>query len=94
MKYNLMYLLQCLKELYPWLCIVVETKKPSKHGGDNQSTGSTKTEASATTQAWSFRYFSLWKLSIVGLGPAHLEQEKTTTLNTEEFRQIIVAYIK
>ncbi|XP_032792245.1 compound eye opsin BCRH2 [Daphnia magna] len=42
---------ECLKELYPWLCIVVETKKPSKHGGDNQSTGSTKTEASATTQA-------------------------------------------
>jgi r-opsin len=43
---------QCLKELYPWLCIVVETKKSSskQHGGDDQSTNSTKTEASATTQ--------------------------------------------
>ncbi|XP_057380856.1 compound eye opsin BCRH2-like [Daphnia carinata] len=42
---------ECLKELYPWLCIVVETKKSSKHGGDNQSTGSTKTEASSATTA-------------------------------------------
>jgi r-opsin len=41
---------QCLKELYPWLCIVVETKKSGRHGGDDQSTNSTKTEASGTTQ--------------------------------------------
>ena len=41
--------MQCLKELYPWLCIVTETKKTSKHGGDDQSTNSTKTEASAAT---------------------------------------------
>jgi r-opsin len=42
--------LQCLKDLYPWLCIVVENKKGKKHGGDDQSTNSTKTEDSGTTQ--------------------------------------------
>lgn len=38
---------ECLKELYPWLCIVVENKKSSSRGGDNVS--STRTEASEQT---------------------------------------------
>ena len=41
--------LKCLKELYPWLCIVVENKKGGRRGGDNQSIASGATEASETT---------------------------------------------
>ena len=46
---NLTMNLQALKELYPWLCIVTETKKGGRHG-DNNSVGSTRTEASETPQ--------------------------------------------
>jgi len=38
---------ECLKEMYPWMCIVIDDKK-SKRGGDNQSTGSAVTEAAST----------------------------------------------
>ena len=46
---------ECLKELYPWLCITVGNNKTganrsNRPGGDDQSTNSTKTEASGTTQ--------------------------------------------
>ena len=44
---------ECLKELYPWLCITVGNNKTganrsNRPGGDDQSTNSTKTEASGT----------------------------------------------
>lgn len=35
---------ECLKELHPWICIVVDDKK--KHGGDGQSVASGRTEMS------------------------------------------------
>ena len=40
---------ECLKELYPWMCIVPDSKKGVKHGGDTQSTASARTEASEST---------------------------------------------
>ena len=44
---NVILILKCLKEMYPWMCIVIDDKK-SKRGGDNQSTGSAVTEAAST----------------------------------------------
>lgn len=40
---------ECLKELYPWLCIVVDDRKSKRNpNGDNNSIGTVKTDTSSS----------------------------------------------